>query len=261
MSTEPAGEHLPVIVVPCFNEERRIDVPRFTSLAESGRVRLLFVNDGSTDDTVQVLTHLVASASNVDILDLPHNGGKAEAVRRGLLQAVESGTAVVGYYDADMSTPPHELLRLLAVLDDRPQVSFVMGARVQLLGRTIERSTLRHYLGRVFATLASVILRIRVYDTQCGAKVFRVTPAVREALERRFRSSWVFDVELIGRLLEGGSGAPPLTVTGFEEVPLVEWHHVSGSKLTISEMARAFVDLLVVGARLSLLRRPHRGAS
>jgi glycosyltransferase involved in cell wall biosynthesis len=247
---------LPVVVIPCFDEEHRLDTARLAELAESGRVRLLMVDDGSTDRTLSMLRALAESASGVDVLDLPHNVGKAETVRLGLLQAVESGAATVGYYDADLATPPHELLRLLDVLDDRPEISFVMGARVALLGRTIERSALRHYLGRVFASLASIILRLRVYDTQCGAKVVRVTPALVEAINRPFRSSWVFDVELIARLLHGSRSVDPVPATAFEEVPLREWHDVGGSKLTVPRMVRAMTDLLVVGVQLSLRRRP-----
>lgn len=247
-------QSVPLVVIPCYNEEQRLDVAQLASLAESGRVRLLFVNDGSTDATLQVLTTLSNSTDAAEVLDLPRNVGKAEAVRRGLIHGVDSGAPIIGYYDADLATPPKELLRLLTVLDDRPDVSFVMAARVALLGRRIDRTTARHYLGRVFATLASVMLGIRVYDTQCGAKVFRVTPAVVESISRPFRSSWVFDVELIGRLIGGSKSVDPVPAAAFEEVPLWEWQDVTGSKLTVVDMVRALVDLIVVGAGLRAAR-------
>jgi dolichyl-phosphate beta-glucosyltransferase len=246
---------LPVVVIPCFNEEQRLDTDRLGHLASSGRLRLLFVNDGSTDGTLALLNRLRASSDAIDVLELARNVGKAEAVRRGLLRAVESGATIVGYYDADLATPPHELLGLLDVLDERPHVSFVMGARVALLGRRIERSAVRHYLGRVFATMAALVLRLRVYDTQCGAKVIRVTPGLVHSLSRPFRSSWVFDVELIGRLLRGENGANALTRVAFEEVPLREWHDVGGSKLRFAGMLRALLDLVVLGLRLNVPRR------
>ena len=237
-------------MIPCYNEERRLDLTRLALLAESGRVQLLFVDDGSTDGTYAALSRLRETAGDVDVLQLPRNVGKAEAIRRGLVHGVDSGAEILSYYDADLATPPDELLRLLALLESRPDLAFVMAARVGLLGRRIERSAIRHYLGRVFASIASAILRIPVYDTQCGAKAFRVSPAVREAISAPFRSSWVFDVELIGRLLRGTSTVDPLPISAFEEMPLREWRDVPGSRLGFTHMLRALVDLLMVGAGL-----------
>ena len=250
------NSRLPVVVIPCFNEARRLDVEQLAALAGSERVSLLLVNDGSTDRTADVLAELSSRSDAIRVLELGANVGKAEAVRRGLLRAIDEGAPIVGYFDADLATPPRELLRLLDVLDTSAHRSFVMAARVGLLGRTIERRAARHYLGRVFATFASLALRLRVYDTQCGAKLFRVTPGVVDALSRPFRSSWVFDVELIGRLLR--TSADPLPETAFEEVPLLEWHDVSGSKLGALEMARAAADLAVVAAELRRPTRPRR---
>jgi glycosyltransferase involved in cell wall biosynthesis len=241
-----------LIVVPCFNEERRLDTRRLAALASD--VRLLLVDDGSTDGTSELLRTLASDSNAIEVLELPRNAGKAEAVRQGLLRGLESGASVLGYYDADLATPPDELLRLLSVLEKK-QLSFVMGARVGLLGRRIERGLVRHYGGRVFATLAGIALGIRVYDTQCGAKVFRASPAVAAAVERPFRSSWVFDVELIGRLLRGTDSIPPVPAEEFEEVPLRVWRDVPGSKLRVRDVARAFADLAAVAAEL---RAPDR---
>jgi dolichyl-phosphate beta-glucosyltransferase len=244
------------IVIPCFNEEHRLDTVRLAALADTGRLRLLAVDDGSTDGTAEVLAGL--STSGVETIRLARNGGKAEAVRQGLLHAVESGAAVAGYYDADLATPPDELLRLLDVLDSRPDLSFVMASRVMLLGRAIERSPVRHYLGRVFATAASLALELPVYDTQCGAKVFRVTSALVEAVSTPFRSPWAFDIELIGRLLDGEAGVA-LPPSAFEEVPLREWRDIEGSKIGVREMVRTLGDVILIGAERR--RRRRREAS
>jgi hypothetical protein len=185
------------------------------------------------------------------VLRLPRRVGKAEAIRAGLLHGFEQGAPILAYYDADLATPPDELLRLLDLLESRADLAFVMAARVGLLGRRIERRASRHYLGRVFASIASIVLRIRVYDTQCGAKAFRASASVREAVAVPFRSKWVFDVELIGRLVRGTATAEPVPIAGFAEMPLREWRDVPGSRLGVLDMARALVDLLIVGARLS----------
>jgi len=239
-----------LVVIPCYNEERRLDIERLALLAESDRLRLLFVDDGSTDGTAAMLGRLRGSAPSAEVLTMPQNVGKAEAIRRGLVQALDSSASIVGYYDADLATPPSELIRLVHLLESRPDLEFVMAARVALLGRQIQRHARRHYLGRIFATGASLILHIPVYDTQCGAKVFRTSPVVREAFASPFRSTWVFDVELIGRLLRGSETAAPLPLSAFEEMPLREWRDVPGSRLRLRDMARAAIDLAVVGLRL-----------
>ncbi len=255
-STEP-----PVIVVPCYNEERRLDERAFTELAGTGRVRLLFVDDGSTDGTAAVLARMAGAVEGIEVFTLDANTGKAEAVRRGLLVAVRGGAGMVGYYDADLATPPRELLRLIEALEAQPALAGALGSRVARLGSTIERRAARHYLGRAYATLASWALGITVYDTQCGAKVFRVGDTFVAALAEPFRSAWAFDVELLHRLLEGRGEAPPLPVTDFVEVPLEQWHDVTGSKLRAGPALGALVDLLSMGRERLGRQRRGRGLS
>lgn len=232
-----------VIVVPCFNEEHRIDERAFAALADAGELHLLFVDDGSTDATPSLLARLVQSSDLIDVFTLRENAGKAEAVRRGLLMAIRGGATMVGYYDADLATPPRELLRLTEVLQSRPDLAGVFGSRVARLGSSIERSSLRHYLGRTYATLASMALGITVYDTQCGAKVFRVSDSFAAALAEPFRSTWAFDVELLYRLLRGSGVSSPLPVTAFVEVPLDAWRDIRGSKIRVGAAAAMLVDL------------------
>jgi hypothetical protein len=154
-------------------------------------------------------------------------------------QAIAAGAQFVAYLDADLSTPVEEMLRLVDVAQQSAGIDVVLGARVALLGTTIERKRWRHYVGRVFATLASTILGLPVYDTQCGAKVFRATDALTRALAAPFAARWAFDVELIGRLLLGGSGRDR-----FVEVPLREWCDVRGSKLGVLDAPRIALELL-----------------
>ena len=251
----PEDRATPVVVVPCFNEARRLDERAFLALAESARVRLLFVDDGSTDATPAVLARLAGAHPGIEVFTLPANAGKAEAVRRGLLVALRGGADTVGYYDADLATPPAELLRLAAELARRPEVSGVFGCRVARLGSTIDRSALRHYLGRAYATLASVALGITVYDTQCGAKLFRVGDTFAAAVARPFRSSWSFDVELLHRLLSGEGTGVALEPDAFVELPLETWHDVHGSKMRAGPALAALLDLFAIG-RDRARRRP-----
>lgn len=239
------------IVVPCFNEAMRLDPEAVASLARDGR-RVLLINDGSTDSTLGLLRTLEEQHDAVDVLDLQVNRGKAEAVRRGLQFALERGAEVVGYADADMSTPVSELVRLIDIALDDARLKVVLGSRVTLLGRDVERSVLHHYRGRVFATAAGIILRIGVYDTQCGAKVFRNAPALHQALSEPFHSRWAFDVELLGRLLRGRHGVPGLPKQTLVEVPLLVWHDVAGTKMSFTGALRAGLELAVIARSLAV---------
>lgn len=247
------------IVVPCFDEARRLDVGALLDLATAADARVLLVDDGSTDGTAERVRRAAHEhADRLDGLLLDRNRGKGEAVRQGMLVAIADGAALVGYYDADLATPTVEMARLVDVLRDRPELAAVLGARVALLGHRIERSAARHYLGRLFATASSLVLRQAVYDTQCGAKVFRDGPELRAALEHPFISRWIFDVELLARLAAGGAGADDLL-----EVPLNSWQHVDGSKLRARHAFTAGVDLVrVARARRARPDQPGaRGAS
>lgn len=249
------------IVVPCYNEAERLDVRAFQQFAESGVAHLVLVNDGSRDSTLGVLEQIRAAVpDNVTVVDLSPNGGKAEAVRRGMNEAMGTGADYVGFWDADLATPFNALQPFVDQLDSTPHLDVVIGSRVRLLGRTIERQASRHYAGRVFATAASLALRLPVYDTQCGAKLFRVTPRLKQALATPFLSKWVFDVELLARLgANDGTYVPTRLFDTVYEYPLITWRDVAGSKLKMSDFAKSAVDLLKIYRRY--VRRSNRHAA
>lgn len=129
----------------------------------------------------------------------------------------------------------------------RPEIEWVFGSRVKLLGRQISRNETRHYAGRLFATGASVMLGLGIYDTQCGAKMFRSTPAFQRLLEPRFLTRWIFDVELIARMIVGHrTGAWPAPELAIYEMPLDEWRDIAGSNLKASDFVRSGGELVRV---------------
>lgn len=234
-----------LVVIPCYNEASRLDTE---ALLEATRMwpmlSFVLVDDGSSDGTLVLLESLRARAPEAfEVLSLPKNQGKAEAVRQGMLAAFARSPELVGYFDADLATPLAELAPMAKYFDDA-RVQLVMGSRVKLLGRQVSRSPLRHYLGRVFASSASVILGLEVYDTQCGAKLFRNTPSMQKLFDQPFSVTWTFDVELLARLsalaAQGELPAPEQTVI---EHPLAEWRDVSGSKLRPDAALRAVAEL------------------
>ncbi len=243
-----------VIVVPCYNEADRLAVETFVGFhLPAHRVEFLLVDDGSRDGTLRVLEAMRARApERIGVVRLARNSGKAEAVRQGVVAALTRHPDYVGYWDADLATPLTELPFFCDILDARPAVRMVFGARVKLLGRVIVRKVYRHYYGRVFATTAALTLGMPIYDTQCGAKLFRVDDDLRQVFAAPFLSRWVFDVEIIARFKALAAAHGGDISTAIYELPLREWRDVGVSRLKLSDSVRAFVDL----ARIR--RRYHR---
>jgi dolichyl-phosphate beta-glucosyltransferase len=235
-----------VMVIPCYNEARRLKVSQFKEYcANSPAHRFVFVNDGSSDTTLTVLEALhEADPDHFACLDLPKNVGKAEAVRQGLLFAFADNPDFAGYWDADLATPLEAIPSFCELLESQVELEMVFGARVRLLGRSIHRNPLRHYFGRAFATAASLTLGLPVYDTQCGAKLFRASPLVQALFQQPFMTRWLFDVEIIARLIQAcrrDNLAPPSALV--YEFPLHTWHDVAGSKVRPYDFFKSVVDL------------------
>jgi dolichyl-phosphate beta-glucosyltransferase len=237
------------LVIPCYNEAGRLQPAVFLERAEhAGEVGFLFVDDGSTDGTSAILADMAGrGGGSIAVLTLNQNVGKARAVQLGILAAFEHDPEFVGFWDADLAAPLAAIPEFMEVFKARPEVDIVMGARVKLLGRDIRRSPLRHYCGRIFATAASFALGVSVYDTQCGAKIFRVTEPVRRVFSAPFRTKWIFDVEILSRYM---------AATGLEqsesricELPLHTWTAMPGSKLTAWHVVRAILDLVLISRR------------
>ena len=164
--------HITTIIIPCYNEAERLPVNDFKDFAAGNSdILFLFVNDGSTDDTAVMLEELERSNEQISVLTLPANSGKGEAVRQGILEAAKHEPEYVGFLDADLATPFEELHNFIRLLRQN-DFELVSGLRLARLGANVNRKLSRHYIGRVFATVVSNLLRVEVYDTQCGAKLF-----------------------------------------------------------------------------------------
>ena len=207
------------LVLPAYNEEDRLG-PALDELfgylhrrgehARDGRrgpselppvVRVLVVDDGSTDGTADLVRARPEAAERVlvggselpvlEVMSVPH-GGKGAAVRAGMLAA--HGDVIV-FADADMATPPDELVPLVAALDS---ADVALGSRIQPDGSDMRKTQppWRRALGKAFHLLASIWVVGPVEDTQCGFKGFRREVA-HDVFARQRITSIVFDVELI----------------------------------------------------------------
>ncbi len=223
-------------IVPCYNEAERTDFKVFKTWQNTHpEVSFYFVNDGSSDNTLEAITALFDSSK---VIDLAENCGKAEAVRRGMKEVCsDQKYSHIGFLDADLATPLSEISLFEYWVQKKKEV--IIGARILRLGGNINRKWYRHYLGRFFATAASILLNLPVYDTQCGAKLFE-RKILSEVIEEPFISKWIFDVELFLRLKLKGSSA----VKNWHEIPLENWEDIGGSRLKTSDFLKAPFEMI-----------------
>lgn len=233
-----------IVIIPCYNEEKRLKTEVYLEcLKKLPNISILFVNDGSKDRTLDVLNNLAAQLPNqISVLTVAKNAGKANAIYEGANEALKKNPEYIGYIDADLAVSLEAFHELLEVAKTQ-QKSFVFGSRWKRIGSKIDRKLSRHLIGRVFATIASNLLNLDVYDTQCGAKVMDVKTA-QHVFVKPFNVNWVFDVEIFFRLLQIFPKSQ--FETHVVEFPLKEWHDVEGSKVKISHSINILKDFLVL---------------
>jgi len=229
------------LVIPCYNEEKRLPTEEFTAfLKKTDDVFLCFVNDGSTDNTIGLLQKIHDQfPDKTTIISENKNCGKAEAVRHGILDCLDnSDFDYYGYFDADLSTPLEECYYLKNQLNET--VEFAFGSRIMKVGSVIERSAKRHFAGRIIATFISQILKLNVYDTQCGSKLF-TKEFGRNFFQEPFISKWLFDVEIFARMINKYSRK--IALTKMVETPLNQWINKEGSKVRPTYFFKLWIDL------------------
>ncbi|WP_396149719.1 glycosyltransferase [Flavobacterium sp.] len=228
------------IIIPFYNEEKRIEIERFYQIFNNfTQYNFLLVNDGSTDNTNTILDEFKSKFPNLTILKLDKNVGKAEAIRAAVLSI--SNTDFIVYYDADLATPFSELEKLIQFSIVHQNYKMVMGARIKLIGNQVKRSLTRHYFGRIFATIVSqFVLKVAVYDTQCGAKVIDFETA-KPIFSKPFISKWLFDVELLKRLQKSHNLKEVV-----KEIPLEKWEEIGSSKIKRTDFFKIPFELFQI---------------
>lgn len=232
-----------IVIVPCYNESKRLRQDDFLRYVEQhDDVAFLFANDGSRDNTLQVLQQLTARHERLLLFDIQPNGGKAEAVRKAMLHVAETyKPEYIAFWDADLATPLNEIQPMVQWAEK--DFDIVTGLRLMRLGAKVKRKASRHYLGRCFATVASMMLHLPVYDTQCGAKLFR-TSVVETLFSESFITRWLFDVEILARYKQ--QFGEERAVNRIYEFPLFQWQDIDGSQLKSRDFFKAPVELLKI---------------
>lgn len=227
------------LIIPCFNEAGRLDTAVILDwTSKRSNYDLYFVNDGSTDGTRDLLLKLSSHLPNqIYYLDSKQNVGKAASIRKGILYALQFPYSYAGYFDADLSTPLEEIERLIQLIQ-KQTYSTVFGSRIRKGGATIIRSSFRHIIGRCIATIIDLRFKLNIYDTQCGAKVFKVC-TLKEVVQEDFKTKWFFDVELFLRLRK-------INKLQILEEPLRTWQDKSASKLNFLSFPLILKELAVL---------------
>ena len=231
------------IVVPCYNEEKRLGRRAFAEyLSIHNDVGFCFVNDGSKDGTIEVIRNIRDDfPGQVALLDLGRNYGKAEAVRSGVSHVSQLYSCrYIGFWDADLATPLEEIDNFLKILSSNDELLVASGSRISRMGACIERTPFRYMEGKFFAALSSAVLGLKFRDTQCGAKLFEKEIALRIFAEPLI-SRWCFDVELFARIRDLMGHAEVKRVV--YEVPLQKWKEIPGSKMDIKGSMGMILDL------------------
>lgn len=228
-----------ICIIPFFNEEKRINLEYFHNIFSTNlNISFLLINDGSTDNTLQCLIDNFKLYPNVIIKDNKINIGKANTIKKGFQISQNLNCNYVGFFDADFATPFTEFIRLLNIAQDQ-NIDIVFGSRIMLYGNDIIRNTYRHYLSRIIITFLNFYFNLKIYDTQCGCKVYKKT--VIEIISKEvFVSKWLFDIEIFLILKKS------LSKLNMLEVPLLKWHEVPGSKIKIKDFFLIPLDLLKI---------------
>lgn len=225
------------IILPAFNESARIG-PSLQKAVDFVRqnqwnVEIVVVNDGSRDNTAEVVRGFMSQAPEIRLLENPGNRGKGYSVRNGMLNARGD---ILLFSDADFSSPIGEAVKLIGAIEDGADVAF--GSRWLLAEtQTKRQSLLRQFVGRAYNLLMRLTLGLPYRDTQCGFKAF-TRQAAATIFTRQQIEGWGFDPEILFIARKFG--------LKMAEVP-VEWANDDRSKINpIVDGVKMFVELLTI---------------
>jgi glycosyltransferase involved in cell wall biosynthesis len=209
------------IIIPAYNESARIvpTLDRVLAYIQQHRLEaeIIVVNDGSRDDTAELVRHYAGGSASIRLVENPGNRGKGYSVRNGILHAKG---AVLLFSDADLSSPIEEASKLFDSIHRGSDVA--IGSRwLRADLQTTRQPIYRQVLGRVYNLALRVVLGLSFKDTQCGFKAFK-QQAARDIFGRQVIERWGFDPEILFLAMQLGYKT--------EEIP-VAWAHDGRSKI------------------------------
>ncbi|MEP3210577.1 MAG: response regulator [Maribacter sp.] len=242
VDTKIIGQYGVGVVIPCYNEGNRLSSALFQDFIDKNvGYHLCFVNDGSTDHTLEVLEKLrKGNKASISIVNCEKNGGKAEAVRQGIhYLSQQNDFDFIGYLDADLSTDFRDFDDLVKTIGNS-DFKIVSGSRITRMGANIAKESARKIISKTINLIIQSILGMPFKDTQCGAKVMDKEIASL-MFKNKFRTKWLFDVEIFMRMRKhyGKKNAKNMIC----EQPLKRWIHADGSKLSMKDSIKIIGQL------------------
>lgn len=230
------------VVIPCYNEEERLLSKAFINYIDKNTgYHLCFVNDGSKDRTLEVLKTLQKGREDfITVYNCEKNGGKAEAVRLGMLHmAKKEDLDYIGFLDADLSTDLEDFDDLVKTIETS-KFKIVSGSRIARMGANITKESARKMISLTINFIIRKILKMDFKDTQCGAKIFH-KDVINIAFSQKFVTQWIFDVEIFKRMSQYYGLTKAKTMLC--EQPLKRWIHADGSKLSMKDSIKIIGQL------------------
>ena len=232
------------VVVPCFNEAKRLNGLFFENMTRELGCNVVFVNDGSTDETLNVL-YKICSNDRMSVINLVENGGKAAALKAGLQRAEVLNMKFAVACDADQSNSIEDIQSLVQVLLKSDHVDIASAARVPLAGSDVQRKTSRKWAGRIVATLLGNVTNITIYDPMSPLKAYRLS-SLGILDYYKPRTKWFGEIELL-RFIYAARNENFCLV----EVPMHHWRDKAGGHLGIRSFFAISLDYIRL--RVSLL--------
>jgi dolichyl-phosphate beta-glucosyltransferase len=223
------------IVIPAYNESARLGATLTTVLGyvhqQNWDTEILVVNDGSRDNTAEIIRSFAAKDPIIRLVENPGNRGKGYSVRNGMLNARGQ---IVLFSDADLSSPIEEAPKLFRALEDGADIA--IGSRWLRAETQTQRQPLhRQLFGRIFNLMLRVTLGLHFKDTQCGFKAFK-RPAVDAIFPLQRIERWGFDPEVLFLARKFGFNV--------QEIP-VAWGHSGGTRINpLVDGSRMFLEML-----------------
>ncbi len=229
------------VIIPAYNEAKNLKSGSLDEVyaylrKQAYSYEVLIVDDGSTDNTAELIEELIKDKKNFKLVRNPH-GGKAITVMSGMLKGEGE---IVLFTDMDQATPLKEVEKFFLHFEEG--VDIVIGSRSGRKGAPL----IRKVSAFGFAVLRNIILGLPYSDTQCGFKAFNqkatrtIIPDLLKKWEKMKSSKAAvnagIDIEMLFLARKRGLKVAEV---------VVDWHHVGSERVQIiSDAVEAVKDML-----------------